>query len=158
VRGIGNNPAGNRLLPQLTTSGWLAVAAIFVLLLIIFARLLGSSAFLWVGLAGVPFLLGYARLGTRGFLLLGSILVGSGVGILFEANLAFDGAYLTSVGAALAVAEAMAPTTARLALLLGIFLAVIGVGMGLYAAGTASIVAFICLALAAGLLFYLRRR
>lgn len=142
-------PGINFSLPQLTTSGWLAVAAILILVLIAFARLLGSSAFLWVALVGAPFLLGYARLGTRAFLLLGALLVGSGIGILFEANLAWDGAYLTSVGAALAAAEALSPTPARLALLIGIILAAIGVGMGLVAAGTGPLIAFVALLLLA---------
>lgn len=150
---------GSRLgLPQLGTAGRLALVAIAILLLIIFARLLGSSAFLWVGLAGLPFLLGYARLATRGFLLLGAVLVGSSVGILFEANLAWDGAYLASVGAALAATEALAPTDARLTLLLGVILTGLGVGLGLFATGGAPLIVFVCLALATGVLIFLRRR
>src|SRR5690606_33188119 len=143
-------------LSRLDASSLAAIGLIVLVLLIIFARLLGSAAFLWVALVGAPFLLGYARLGTRAFLLLGALLVGSGIGILFEANLAWDGAYLTSVGAALAAAEALSPTPARLALLIGIILAAIGVGMGLVAAGTGPLIAFVALLLLATALF-LRR-
>ena len=136
---------------------WAAIGVAVVVLLIIFARLLGSAAFLWVALTGAPFLLGYARLETRGFLLIGAVLVGSGVGILFEANLAWEGAYLASVGAALAAAEGIHPTPGRLALLLGAILAGLGVLLGVAAAGPGPLVAFALLALLGGLV-YLRTR
>lgn len=133
----------------------LTVAVIVLLTLIVLARTLGSAAFLWVALTGVPFLLGYARLETRGFLLIGAILVGSGIGILFEANLAWEGAYLTSVGAALATAEALEPTPGRLALLIGAILAGLGVALGVAAAGTTSVVSLAAVTLIAGA-WYLR--
>lgn len=142
-------------LPRLPGTTWLAFAAVVLVVLIVFARALGSVAFLWVTLAGTPFLLGYARLGTRGFLLIGAVLVGSGIGILFEANLAWEGAYLTSVGAALATAEALEPTRGRLALLIGAILAGLGVVLGVAAAGTPTVSAFVVVALV-GCAVYLR--
>jgi len=149
-------PPGYPTLSRLPATAWLAVAVVVLLALIVLARALGSAAFLWVALAGIPFLLGYARLDTRGFLLIGAVLVGSGIGILFEANLAWEGAYLTSVGAALAAAEALEPTPQRLALLVGVVLAALGVVLGVAAAGTASVIAFALVVVAACAL-YLRQ-
>lgn len=145
-------------LSRLDASSLAAIGLIVLVLLIIFARLLGSAAFLWVALAGAPFLLGYARLGTRGFLLIGAALVGSGIGILFEANLAWDGAYLASVGAALAAAEGIHPTANRVALILGAILAGLGVMLGVVAAGGQMVVAFALVAVLAGLLYWRARR
>ena len=98
------------------------------------ARLLGSSAWLWATLAGGAFLVAYGRLGARGALLLGAALAGSGVGILFEAVAGWDGAYLLSLGAALAMADALDPSPAHLPLVVGGALALIGLAVGLAAA------------------------
>lgn len=142
-------------LPRLDGASWAAIGVAVLVVLILFARVLGSAAFLWVALAGVPFLLGYARLGTRGFLLIGAVLVGSGTGILFEADLALEGAYLASVGAALATAEGLHPTKGRLALLIGGILAGLGVVLGVVDAGTTAVVAT-AFVVVLGCLLYLR--
>lgn|GEM_PF-3266593 len=139
-------------LPPVALVG-LTLAACLVLAAV--ARLIGSSAWLWATLAGGAFLVGYGRIGQRGVLLLGAALASSGVGILFEAVAGWDGAYLLSLGAALAMADALDPAPAHLALVVGGALALIGLVVGLAAADvvTGLLVAALCAAAA----FYVAR-
>lgn len=124
--------------------------------LAVLARLLGSSAWLWATLAGGAFLVAYGRFGTRGVLLLGAALAGSGVGILFEAVAGWDGAYLLSLGAALCMADALDPPPAHLALVVGGALALIGLVVGLAAADLVTAVLLGAIAAAGVALFVAR--
>jgi len=125
-----------------------AVAVLAVVILASIANLIGSSAWLWTGLLGTGLLVAFARLGTRAFLIAGAFLVGSGVGILFEATLGWEGAYLMSVGAGLVAAEGIDTRPGRYALLIGALLAGLGLVLAVAAAGTASLLG-LCLAAAA---------
>lgn len=120
------------VLVGLTLAACLALAAL--------ARLLGSSAWLWVTLAGGGFLVAHGRYGTRGVLLVGAALAGSGVGILFEGVAGWDGAYLLSVGGALAVADSLDPPPGHVVLVTGGVLGAIGLVLGLASQGTAKAV------------------
>ncbi|HZW27446.1 MAG TPA: hypothetical protein VFF08_03270 [Trueperaceae bacterium] len=120
------------------------------------ARLLGSSAWLWATLAGGAFLVAYGRFGTRGVLLLGAALAGSGVGILFEAAAGWDGAYLMSLGAALCMADALDPPPAHLALVVGGALALIGLAVAVAASDLVTVLLLGALA-AAGIAYLLAR-
>lgn len=135
----------------------LAAAAVVVVLLVVLANLIGSSAWLWTGLVGAGFLVAYARLGTRAFLIVGALLVGSGVGILFEATLGWEGAYLMSVGSGLVTAEGIDARPGRYALLIGGLLAALGLVLAVAAAGTASLVGLCVLAAVAGAVAATRR-
>ncbi len=125
------------VLVVLTLAACLALAAL--------ARLLGSSSWLWVTLAGGGFLIAYGRFGTRGVLLVGAALAGSGVGILFEGVASWDGAYLLSVGGALAVADSLDPPPGHVVLVAGVVLAAIGLVVGLAAEGPTKAVVLACL-------------
>lgn len=127
-----------------------AVAVVAVVLLAVFARLIGSSAWLWTGLVGTALLVAFSLLGTRAFLIAGAFLVGSGVGILFEATFGWEGAYLMSVGAGLVVAEGLDSRPGRYALLVGSLLACLGLVLAVAAAGTASLVGLCLVAAAVG--------
>jgi len=131
----------------------LAAWAVSILLLAMVARLLGSSAWLWVGLMGALFLGLYARLGGFAFLALGAFLTASGVGILLEAIFNWSGAYLTSVGTGIAMLELFAPKPSRWALWVGGALAVLGLLLGIYSAQGRGLL-LLCL-LAAGAAAYL---
>lgn len=135
----------------------LAVVLVVTVLLVVLANLIGSSAWLWTGLVGTGFLIAYARLGTRAFLIVGSLLVGSGVGILFEATLGWEGSYLMSVGAGLVTAEGIDTRPGRYALLIGGLLAALGLVLAVTAAGTASLVGLCLIAAAAGAVAAVRR-
>ena len=130
---------------------WVVASAVLtVVLLAGLANLIGSSAWLWTGLLGMALLVTYARLGTRAFLIAGAFLVGSGVGILFEATLGWEGAYLMGVGAGLVVAEAIDTRPGRYALLIGGLLAALGLVLAVAAAGTASLVGLCLVAAGTG--------
>ena len=135
----------------------LAGGAVVVALLVVVANLIGSAAWLWTGLAGTGFLVAYARLGTRAFLIVGALLVGSGVGILFEATLGWEGAYLMSVGTGLVTAEGIDTRPGRYALLIGALLAALGLVLAVAAAGPASLVGLCLIAAAAGAVAATRR-
>lgn len=147
--------------PSRTVAGfdlWVVAAAVLVVVLLAgLANLIGSSAWLWTGLLGAALLVAFARLGTRAFLIAGAFLVGSGVGILFEATLGWEGAYLTSVGAGLVVAEAIDTRPGRYALLIGALLAALGLVLAVAAAGAASLVGLCLVAAGAGALAATRR-
>ena len=137
---------------------WVVAAAVFgVVGLTVLARLIGSSAWLWTGLLGAGLLVAYARLATRAFLIGGALLVGSGVGILFEATLGWEGAYLMSVGAGLVTAEGIDTRPGRYALLIGGLLASLGLVLAVAAAGTAALVGLCLLAAALGAIAATRR-
>lgn len=137
---------------------WVVAAAVLgVVVLAGFAKLIGSSAWLWTGLLGMGLLVAYARLGTRAFLIAGAFLVGSGVGILFEATFGWEGSYLMSVGAGLVVAEGIDARPGRYVLLIGGFLACLGLVLTVAAAGTASLVGLCLVAAAAGAVAAARR-
>lgn len=129
----------------LTLAACLALAAL--------ARLLGSSAWLWVTLAGGGFLVAYGRFGTRGVLLVGAALAGSGVGILFEGVAGWDGAYLLSVGGALAVADSLDPPPGHIVLVAGAVLGAIGLFLGLASEGVAKAVLLACVLAAAAAMY-----
>ena len=147
--------------PAVPTSSFdvrlLAVVLVVTVVLVVLANLIGSSAWLWTGLVGTGFLIAYARLGTRAFLIVGSLLVGSGVGILFEATLGWEGSYLMSVGAGLVTAEGIDTRPGRYALLIGGLLAALGLVLAVTAAGTASLVGLCLIAAAAGAVAAVRR-
>lgn len=134
-----------------------ATAGLLVVVLAVLARLIGSSAWLWTGLLGAGLLVAYARLGTRAFLIVGALLVGSGVGILFEATLGWEGAYLMSVGAGLVAAEGIDTRPGRYALLIGGLLAGLGLVLAVTAAGTGAVVGLCLLAAVVGALAAWRR-
>lgn len=154
--GVSHDSSGSLLspVPAVTRKvagfeSWLVAAAVLsVVVLAVLARLIGSSAWLWTGLLGAGLLVAHARLGTRAFLIVGALLVGSGVGILFEATLGWEGAYLMSVGAGLVTAEGVDTRPGRYALLIGGLLACLGLVLAVAAAGTAALVG-LCLAAAA---------
>jgi len=129
----------------LTLAACLALAAL--------ARLLGSSGWLWVTLAGGGFLVAYGRFGTRGVLLVGAALAGSGVGILFEGVAGWDGAYLLSVGGALAVADSLDPPPGHIVLVAGAVLGAIGLFLGLASEGVAKAVLLACVLAAAAAMY-----
>ncbi len=133
------------VLVGLTLAACLGLAAL--------ARLLGSSAWLWVTLAGGGFLVAYGRFGTRGVLLVGAALAGSGVGILFEGVAGWDGAYLLSVGGALAVADSLDPPPGHLVLVTGAVLAAIGLIIGMASRGPTQAIVVACLMAAAMAIF-----
>jgi len=133
------------VLVGLTLAACLALAAL--------ARLLGSSAWLWVTLAGGGFLIAYGRYGTRGVLLVGAALAGSGIGILFEGVAGWDGAYLLSVGGALAVADSLDPPPGHLVLVTGAVLGAIGLVIGLGSQGTTKAIVLACTMAAVAALF-----
>lgn len=134
-----------------------AIAALAVVVAAVFARLIGSSAWLWTGLVGTVLLVAYARLGTRAFLIAGAFLVGSGVGILFEATFGWEGAYLMSVGTGLVVAEGIDTRPGRYALLIGGLLACLGLVLAVAASGTASLVGLCLVAAGVGAVAATRR-
>lgn len=137
---------------------WVAAAIVLVVVALAFlARLIGSSTWLWTGLLGAGLLVAYARLGTRAFLIVGALLVGSGVGILFEATFGWEGAYLMSVGAGLVTAEGIDTRPGRYALLIGGLLAGLGVVLAVAAAGTTAFIGLCLVAAALGAVAATRR-
>lgn len=137
---------------------WVVAAAVLsVVVLAVFANLIGSSAWLWTGLLGTGLLVAFGRLGTRAFLIAGAFLVGSGVGILFEATFGWEGAYLMSVGAGLVTAEGIDTKPGRYVLLVGGLLASLGLVLAVAAAGTASLVGLSLVAAAVGAVAATRR-
>lgn len=135
--------------------GPLAVVLVLVALLVA-ADLINSYAWLWVGLLGAVGIFLHARFASRALLVVGAFLTGSGVGILLEATLNFTGAYLSSVGAAVAMVEFVDPRPGRLVLWIGLSIALFGIGMGLVEAGNRGLLT-LCL-LAAGVGAYLALR
>ncbi len=142
----------------LPPSALAALTLVACLALAVLARLLGSSAWLWVTLAGGAFLVAYGRFGTRAVLLLGAALAGSGVGILFEAVAGWDGAFLLSLGAALCMADALDPPPGHVVLVAGGVLAAIGLGVGLAASDLATGMLLAAVAAAGLAVFGPRRR
>lgn len=134
-----------------------ALAVAVVIVLVAVADLIGSSAWLWTGLVGTGFLVAYGRLGTRTFLLVGAVLVGSGVGILFEATLGWDGAYLMSVGAALVTAEGVETRRGRYALIVGAALAALGLVLAVGSAGVPASAGLCLVAAVLGAVLAVRR-
>ncbi len=112
----------------------LAVIVVLVGLLLA-ADLLNSYAWLWVGLAGAVGIFAHARYDSYALLVAGAFLTGSAVGILLEATFNFTGAYLTSVGTAVAMVEFVSPRQGRLALWIGAAAITLGVALGLAEAG-----------------------
>lgn len=128
-----------------------------LVVLLVFADLINSYAWLWVGLFGAVGIFAHARYDSYALLIVGAFLTGSGVGILLEASFSFTGTYLTSVGAALAMVEFVAPRPSRMALWLGAAAIAMGVGLGLAEAGSRGWLALCLLAAAAGAYLASRR-
>jgi hypothetical protein len=127
--------------------------------LALLARLTDGAGWLWLGLVAAALLVGYVQQRTYGFLVVGSILAGTSVGLLLQG--AFprcDGVFLISLGVGLVAIDRVEARTPRYAWGLGIALVGIGTVNGLASSGLLSSTWFALLLIAAGALLLWRRR
>lgn len=127
--------------------------------LALLARLSDGAGWLWLGLVAAALLTGYVQQRTYGFLVVGSILAGTSVGLLLQA--AFprcDGVFLISLGVGLIAIDRVEARTPRYAWGLGLTLVLIGAVNGLNASGLLSSTWFALLLIVAGALLLWRRR
>lgn len=133
---------------------YLAIALGAVTLL---GRLSGGTGWLWVGVVAVAFLYAYSREGTYGLLAIGSVLSGVAVGILLEGNLAWDGAFLVSLGAGFVAIDLVEPRRGPWPRLVGALLILLGLAVGIAQAGILGSTWFAVLLIAAGIYLVARR-
>ncbi|MFN2322258.1 MAG: hypothetical protein ABR510_04800 [Trueperaceae bacterium] len=127
--------------------------------LALLARLTDGAGWLWLGLVAAALLVAYVQQRTYGFLVLGSILAGSTVGLLLQA--AFprcDGVFLIALGMGLVAIDRVEQRAPRWPWGLGLALVGIGVVSGLASSGLLSSTWFALLLIAAGALLLWRRR
>jgi len=134
----------------------LAVAALAALSLLSVA--VSSSAWLWVLLAGALGLYFHARTRLYGLLVVGALLVGAAVGILLEVALEWSGAFLVSVGSAAVTVEAVEERPGHWAFVFGLALVGLGMLLGIFDAGPATILAAATLVVATLVWLLIRRR
>ncbi|MDT3682814.1 MAG: hypothetical protein WC972_08465 [Trueperaceae bacterium] len=126
--------------------------------LVLLAALVSSAAWLWLLLAGVIFLLLYARSGGYAALLTGALLTGAAVGILLEVALRWQGAFLVSVGAAALMVEGIEQRRGHWAFVFGVAFVGIGAVVTLAAAGARGYLAASLAAAVAAAVLALRLR
>lgn len=134
---------------------YLAIALGAVTLL---GRLSGGTGWLWVSVVAVAFLYAYSREGTYGLLAIGSILSGVAVGILLEGNLAWEGAFLVSLGAGFVAIDLVEPERGPWPRLVGGLLILLGLVVGIAQAGILGSTWFAVVLIGAGVYLVARRR
>lgn len=121
-------------------------------------RLSGGTGWLWVAVVAVAFLYAYAREGTYGLLVIGSILSGVAVGILLEGNLHWEGAFLVSLGAGFVAVDLIEPRSNRWPRIVGAIVIVLGLAVGIAQAGVLGSTWFALLLIAAGVYLVVHRQ
>lgn len=121
------------------------------------ARISGGTGWLWVAVVAVGFLYAYAREGTYGLLVIGSILSGVAVGILLEGNLQWEGAFLVSLGAGIGAIDMIEPRASRWPRIVAVIVIVLGLGVGIAQAGVLGSTWFALVLIAAGIYLVVRR-
>ncbi len=127
-----------------------AYALIAIGAIALVSRLSTDVGWLWVGLVAAGFLAAYARGTTYSFLVIGAILLGVAVGLLFEGSWHIPGAFLVSVGLGIAAIGLVEPRPTRWPRWLGGLLVVLGVVAGLAQTGVLGSAAFALLLILAG--------
>ncbi|MDF1521239.1 MAG: hypothetical protein P1P87_00285 [Trueperaceae bacterium] len=123
------------------------------------ARLSDGAGWLWLGLVAAALLAAYVQQRTYGFLVVGSILAGTSVGLLLQA--AFprcDGVFLISLGVGLIAIDRVEARAPRWPWGLGLTLVIIGIVSGLMSSGLLASTWFALLLIVAGALLLWRRR
>lgn len=109
--------------------------------LLLVSVMVSSAAWLWLLLAGTAGLYSHARTRVYGLLVVGALLIGAGVGILLEVALDWSGAFLVSVGSAAVTVEALEERPGHWALVFGLALVGLGMLLGIFDAGTRTVLA-----------------
>lgn len=110
-----------------------------------------GTAWLWVGIAAITFLVVYASQRHYSFLVLGSILAGAAVGILMEAAWGLSGAFFVSLGIGFLAIDRIEPRPNRWPLYIAAVLIAFGVLVGLLQTGILSSIWFGVLLVAIGI-------
>lgn len=121
------------------------------------AAVVSSTAWLWLLLAAVAFLLVHSRTRSYAALVVGCVLAGAAVGTFLEVALRWQGAFLVSVGTAALLAELLEPRKGHWPFVFGVAFLGVGAVVTLSAFGPRGYLAA-CLAAALGAAAWAVRR